>query len=448
MEKQKLINNKDFRKELLSLALPITLQGIFYASFNVIDQLMTGQLGSSSIAAIGIAGKFIGIFSVMINTFGAVAGIIIAQAIGKKDSSDEGKGFYSNFLITILIAIIFTILSFLLPSKIMSLYSTDNEMINIAAAYLRIYSLSFIAMAITTMFSTYLRCIDHAKEPLYAGIVSMVANTILNYILIFGFGPIKPMGVIGASIASVIAQGLSAIVLFVFFVKYKKNRKMIKGIYTKLSELKGFILILLPLFISEFLWVLGENVYGGIYGHVGTKQCAAMTLMNPIVSLVIGALTGVSSATGIIVGKYLGANDRARAYESAKKLLFTALIGSLALSIIVVLISSSYVKLFNVEAEVRVMGVYIICVFALVAPVKVLNMTLGNGVLRSGGKTAYIAILDSIGTWCIGVPLGLLSAFVFNLPIWWIYFILSLEECFRLIVGLIIFRSRKWMGVL
>ena len=94
------------------------------------------------------------------------------------------------------------------------------------------------------------------------------------------------------------------------------------------------------------------------------------------------------------------------------------------------------------------MGVYIICVFALVAPVKVLNMTLGNGVLRSGGKTAYIAILDSIGTWCIGVPLGLLSAFVFNLPIWWIYFILSLEECFRLIVGLIIFRSRKWMGVL
>lgn len=448
MEKQKLINNKDFRKELLSLALPITLQGIFYASFNVVDQLMTGQLGSSSIAAIGIAGKFIGIFSVMINTFGAVAGIIIAQAIGKKDKRDEGKGFYSNFLITILIALIFTLISFLIPNLIMSLYSSDNEMINIASSYLRIYSISFIAISLTTMFSTYLRCIDHAKEPLYAGIISMVTNTLLNYVLIFGFGPIKAMGVIGASIASVISQLLSAFILFVYFVKYTKNRDFVKSIYTKISELKTFIVILLPLFIAEFLWVLGENVYGSIYGHVGTKQCAAMTLMNPIVSLVIGALTGVSSATGIIVGKHLGANDRARAYESAKKLLFTALVGSLALSAIVVLIASSYVKLFNVEEDVRVMGVYIICVFALFAPVKVLNMTLGSGVLRSGGKTAYIAVLDSIGTWCIGVPLGLISAFVLNLPIWWIYFLLSLEECFRLIVGLFIFRSKKWMGVL
>ena len=138
MEKQKLIDKKEFRKELLSLALPITLQGIFYASFNVVDQIMTGQLGSSSIAAIGLTGKFIGIFSVMINTFGAVAGIIIAQAIGKKDSKDEGKGFYTNFLITSVIAFIFMALSNIIPTKIMSLYSTDSQMVEIASSYLRI----------------------------------------------------------------------------------------------------------------------------------------------------------------------------------------------------------------------------------------------------------------------------------------------------------------------
>ena len=74
--------------------------------------------------------------------------------------------------------------------------------------------------------------------------------------------------------------------------------------------------------------------------------------------------------------------------------------------------------------------------------------TLGSGVLRSGGKTAYIAVLDSIGTWCIGVPLGILSAFYLNLPIWWVYFLLSLEECFRLAAGLFIFKSRRWMGQL
>ena len=448
MKKESLINNKDFRKELISLALPITLQGIFYASFNVIDQLMTGQLGSSSIAAIGIAGKFISIFSVMINTFGAIAGIIIAQAIGKKDKVEEGKGFYSNLFISLIIAIIFISLSMIIPEGIMSLYSVDSQMIKIAASYLRIYSISFIFIAITTMCSTYLRCVDHAKEPLYAGIISMVTNTILNYILIFGFGPIKAMGVIGASIASVLAQLISALILLFYFLKYTANRKLSIAIYSKVGELKSFIIMLLPLFISEFLWVLGENVYGSIYGHVGTKQCAAMTLMNPIVSLEMGAMTGISSATGIIVGKYLGSNDRARAYESSKKLLKTALIGAVIISAIVALVSTSYVKLFNVEADVRAMSVYIILVFALVAPVKVLNMTLGSGVLRSGGKTAYIAVLDSIGTWCIGVPLGILAAFYLNLPIWWVYFLLSLEECFRLAAGLFIFKSRRWMGQL
>ncbi len=446
MEKQKLIDKKEFRKELLSLALPITLQGIFYASFNVVDQLMTGQLGSSSIAAIGLSGKFIGIFSVMINTFGAVAGIIIAQAIGKKDSRDEGKGFYTNFFITSAIAFIFMALSNIIPTKIMGLYSTDSQMVEIASSYLRIYSLSFIFLSLTTMFSTYLRCIDHAKEPLYAGIISMVTNTLLNYVLIFGMGPIPKLGVIGAAIASVIAQVVSAIMLLYYFIKYSRARGLIKSVYSTIKELKPFVLILLPLFIAEFMWVLGENVYGGIYGHVGTQQCAAMTLMNPIVSLVIGALTGVSSATGIIVGKYLGANDSARAYESGKRLLFTAFWGSLLLSIIVVLTSSLYVRLFNVESEVRQMAIYIICMFAIFAPVKVLNMTLGSGILRSGGKTHFIALIDIFGTWCIGVPLGFIAAFVLNLPIWLIYFTLSLEECVRLLIGLIIFKSRKWMG--
>ena len=73
-------------------------------------------------------------------------------------------------------------------------------------------------------------------------------------------------------------------------------------------------------------------------------------------------------------------------------------------------------------------------------------MTLGNGILRSGGKTHFIALIDIFGTWCIGVPLGLIAAFVLNLPIWLIYFTLSLEECVRLLIGLIIFKSRKWMG--
>ena len=80
------------------------------------------------------------------------------------------------------------------------------------------------------------------------------------------------------------------------------------------------------------------------------------------------------------------------------------------------------------------------------APVKVINMILGGGIIRSGGKTQYVMMIDLIGTWCFGVPLGLLSSRVLKLSIPYVYFILSLEECVRMIIGLVVMKKRVWMN--
>jgi len=83
--------------------------------------------------------------------------------------------------------------------------------------------------------------------------------------------------------------------------------------------------------------------------------------------------------------------------------------------------------------------------FAIISPVKVQNMILGGGIIRSGGKTKYIMWVDIIGTWIFGVPLAFISAFILKLSIPYVYFILSLEEIVRLIITLILFNSKKWM---
>lgn len=172
-----------------------------------------------------------------------------------------------------------------------------------------------------------------------------------------------------------------------------------------------------------------------------------MTLTNPLQSLVMGALSGVSQAAGVMIGKRLGAGDRDRAYRDSKRLMYTGLACSLLLSILVVALSKYYVLIFRVEEEVRQMTRYVLAAYALVAPVKVQNMILG-GILRSGGKTTLVMFIDLVGTWVFGVPLGLLAAFVFRLPIAAVYFILSLEECVRVAISLAVFRKRKWMQTL
>lgn len=440
---------KEFQKELLQIAVPVTLQCLLQSSFSVIDQIMTGQLGSVSIAGIGLGGKFASIYSVVIAAVASVAGIMIAQYIGKKDDEEVGRSFYTNLAVSIVLVAVFTSFSMIMPDQILGLYTKDDATVQRGVEYLRIYALSFLPVAVTSIFSAYLRCAHAAKIPLYAGIFASVANTVLNYVLIFGKAGFPAMGVKGAAWASVIAQ-LSGCILTVifFFLLYRKNAwKIPFEIRMDKIHIRQYVVILMPLLASEFLWSLGENVYASIYGHVGTKAFAAMTLTNPLQALVIGALSGVSQAAGVMIGKRLGAGDRKSAYQDSKRLMYTGLACSILLSVLVIVFNRYYVLIFNVEDDVRLMTRYLLIAYAIVAPVKVQNMILG-GVLRSGGKTTVVMIIDIIGTWLFGVPLGLLAAFVFHLPIAAVYFVLSMEECVRLIISLVFFRNRKWMQTL
>jgi len=208
----------------------------------------------------------------------------------------------------------------------------------------------------------------------------------------------------------------------------------------------GFLAsVLLPLFVCEASWSLGENVYAAIYGRMGTEQSAAMTLTAPIQGLVIGALCGLSQAAGVIVGKRLGGEDYDGAYRAAKRLMVYGAVGASVLCAVVLLTSGAYVEIYQVSRTVKRLTRQILFVYALAAPFKVLNMILGGGILRSGGRTAYVMGIDMLGTWGFGVPLGLLGAFVWRLPIASVYLLLSLEECIRFAISMAVFRRKRWM---
>ncbi len=440
---------KEFQKELLQIAVPVTLQCLMQSSFSVVDQVMTGQLGSTSIAGIGLGGKFASVYSVVIAAAASAAGIMIAQYIGKKDDEEAGRSFYTNLAVSLILVAVFTSLSMMMPYQILGLYTNDEAMVRKGVEYLRIYALGFLPVAVTSIFSVYLRCAGAAEIPLYAGIFASAANTVLNYILIFGKAGVPAMGVRGAAWASVTAQlsGCILTVLFFFLLHRKNSWKIPFEIRMDKVHMKQYLVILLPLLVCEFFWSLGENVYASIYGHVGTKAFTAMTLTNPLQTLVMGALSGVSQAAGVMIGKRLGADDARSAYRDSKRLMYAGLACSILLSVLVIVFDRYYVLIFDVEDDIRQMTRYVLVSYALVMPVKVQNMILG-GILRSGGKTTFVMFIDLVGTWIFGVPLGLSAAFAFHLPIAAVYFVLSVEECIRMVISLILFRKKKWMQTL
>lgn len=437
----------DFFKSVCNIAIPVTLQSMLQSSFTIVDQIMIGQLGSTNIAAIGLAGKFSSIFNVLVSAIGAVAGIMIAQYMGKKDEKEVNRSLSMNLVVAIGLALIFTVICVIAAGPVMGIYTKDIETKLIAADYLRLIGFTFLPVAGATLLATMLRCMEKASLPLYASILAALLNTGLNYILIFGKFGAPAMGVNGAAIATVISQVANFAVIFAGFVaQYKKQGKRFSfSLQMEKSRTTQYLAMLLPLLITEFFWSLGENVYAMIYGRIGTEDCAAMTLTNPIQGLLIGALSGLSQAAGILIGKSLGKKDYDKAYGDSKKLMLYGLGGSAILSALLILLSRSYVQIYQVEDVVKEIAVQLLIVFAIVSPVKVQNMILGGGIIRSGGKTKYLMWIDILGTWGFGVPLGLLSAFVFKLPITWVYFILSMEECIRLIISIVVFKRKKWM---
>ena len=440
--------SKRFFKTVCTLAVPVTLQSMLQSSFSIVDQIMIGQLGSVSVAGVGLAGKFASIFSVVVSAIGAVAGIMISQYLGQKNRPQVRRSFYTNLWLGAGIAGIFTVLCILFPGQIMGFYTTDPATAQAAAAYLAYIAGTFIPLTGATLLSTLLRCAEKPQLPLYASVTSALLNTGLNYILIFGKLGFAPMGAQGAAIATVISQYANFLLMLWMMPRKASVLSKPQGSPRAMAKLnwKQYLSMLMPILVCEVVWSLGENVYAAIYGHMGTDASAAMTLINPIQGLMIGALCGLSQAASVIIGKMLGNEEYGDAYIASKKLILYGAIGAVLLSVVVVLTSAFYVEIYQVEEIVKTRTRQILLAYALVAPFKVLNMILGGGIIRSGGRTKYVMFIDMIGTWCFGVPLGLLSAFVLKLSIAYVYFILSLEECIRFGISLVVFRNKKWMN--
>ena len=140
------------------LAIPVALQSMLQASFGIVDQIMIGQLGSVSVAGVGLSGKFSGIVSVVVAAIGSVAGIMISQYLGQKNAPEVRRSFYANLLFACGIAGLFTALCALFPGSIMGLYTKDLPTRQAAADYLAIVAGSFLPMAGATLLSTLFRC--------------------------------------------------------------------------------------------------------------------------------------------------------------------------------------------------------------------------------------------------------------------------------------------------
>jgi len=439
--------DRQFLKTLLVIALPIMLQNFLSAFVNILDTVMIGKLGTIELAAVGLGNQLFFLLNLILYGIGSGSMVFAAQFWGKKNFKGVQKTFGISLIVAVCFAFLFTVCCMSMPEKILSLYTKDRAVINTGVAYLRVSALCFLPFAINFMLMITLRAIEKVKIAVGSTLVSIIVNTVLNAILIFGLFGVPALGVRGAAIATVAARCAEVGITFAI-TKYRKYPVLgpLKNHFSFDPQfLKIYFVVVLPVLLNESLWSFGITFHHKIFASINTFSYAAFNITNTISQLTWVIFIGFGNGISVLIGKKIGEHrsDDARLYAK-KVLLFIPIV---AVFVGAALIPISYLVpfIFNVEPIVLATVKSLFIVLACCYPLKACNMCILIGLLRAGGDTRFGMVCDTFIMWLIAIPLASFVSVHTVLPSWFVYMCLFSEEPLKLLLGLWRIRSGKWL---
>jgi putative MATE family efflux protein len=408
---------------------------------------MIGQLDETAIAAVGIANQFTFFFIIL--QFGIHSGISIytAQYWGQRDVRHIRKLVGIGFQVGIYFGALLTLVAVVFPGRILKIFSSDPVVIAQGVAYLRIVGLSYAANVITFVYTFSLRSTERVLPPLVTSAAAVVINIALNYVLIFGKLGLPALGVAGAALGTTIARYIECGLILLY--TYAKQLPSAAPLRYLLQVENGFFKRVMrtawPVILHEFTWVLGFTIYNLIYARLGTKAFAAVNICVSIEGLALILFLSLSSASAIMIGNRIGADREGEAYIYAFKLMLIQVTLAWLVGAVIVASRMPVLSLYNISPVTHTYAYHLLLVIALILWGKVINIGLIIGTFRSGGDTRFGFFLDLGGVWLVGIPMGLVGAFVLHLPVYWVMAMVVTEELFKLSIGVPRFFSRKWI---
>lgn len=442
-------DRREFIRKLFTLALPIGIQNLLGSSLSFVDTLMIGQLGVNQIAGVGLGNQIY--FLVSLIFFGTCSGasIFISQFFGARKTRSIQKVMMIAFVIVIFGALVFSVSSIFFPEFLLGLFTPDLAVIETGRQYLVVVGVSYIFSALSFVISTTMRSTGNAKTPLMISFFSLGTDAVLNWILIFGLGPIPRMEVYGAALATVIARLLELILLTIS--ARRKRSPACFHLKTALEDfdrsfLKPYFKVCLPVMFNEFLWALGMTAYKMVYSHMGTDVLASVNVTGSIQDLFMIFSLGIANAAGIMLGNQIGHKDSAGARTTAFRLMWASIISGIFFGGLLALFSAPLPGLFNITPEIFEMTRITLLFMAPVVIIKSLNTTMIVGILRGGGDTRF-ALFSEIGCiWLLGVPAAIITGLVLKLPIYWVMLLINVEEVGKSILIIPRIISGKWVN--
>ena len=440
------MNDKNFRKKLLALVLPITFQQLMLAVVSASDALMVGVIGQDLLSAVSLASHVTFVYNLFLAALTIGTSMFAAQYWGKGDKNAIERILGIVLRTSMLVSAVFFAGTMFTPELLMRIFTEDPVLTVYGTDYLRIVSVTYLMCGISQIYLCIMKNSGLAAKSMVISSTAAGLNIILNAVLIYGLFGAPRMEAAGAAAATALSR--VAELAWVLLELRKKGRIKIRLRYILHPDQpmrKEFWHYTFPVLGNELVWGGGFTMYSVIMGHLGTDAVAANSIANIVKNLIASLAMGIGNGGAIIVGNELGAGKLERAKAYGGKLCRIAVISGICSGIFLLAVSPAVLLVSDLSptAEEYLKWMLVMCSYYMIG--KYVNGTTISGIFCAGGDSRFGFLCDTITLWCFTVPAGFITAFVLKMPVLFVYFIINLDEIVKLPTVYRRYKKYRWL---
>lgn len=311
-------------KSLFFFALPIILGNLFQQFYNMVDSVIVGQfVGEEALAAVGASYSLTTVFIMIAIGGGLGASVITSQYLGAKEYRKMKTSVYTALFSFAAVSVLLGIFGFAMCGKILTALRTPDNIMKDAVLYLRIYFVGLPFLFMYNILSSIFNALGNSKTPLYLLIFSSVLNVFLDLFMVQVMG----MGVAGVAVATVAAQGLSAVISFMLLLKTLRRYegKERKAAYYSINMLGGMVKIAIPSMLQQSIVSIGMLLVQSVVNGFGSSVLAGYSSGMRIESICIVPMIATGNAVSTFTAQNLGAGNADRVKKGYRAAYFIVL---------------------------------------------------------------------------------------------------------------------------
>ena len=455
--KELFIGDKTFYRMVLLVAIPIIVQNSITNLVVLLDNIMVGRVGTEQMSGVAIVNQLMMVFNICIFGCVSAAGIFGAQFFGKGDHKGVQYAFRFKILCGLFLAFGWIVVLYFFRTPLIHLFLHEGSgqagdletTYRYGSSYLKIMLMGLVPAALTQVYAGTLRETGEIILPMKSGVAAVLTNLVLDYILIFGVGPIPSFGVEGAAIATVTARFLEAGIIISWTHRHREENKFIVGAFESMHIPGNLTLEIIkkgmPLLINETLWSLGTAMLNQCYSTRGLAVVAGLNISSTVSNLFNVVFIALGSSIAIVVGQLLGAGKLEEAVDTDRKMIFFSVSSCFVVGMSMFLIAPLFPQIYNTSQDVRELATRFIRISSACMPLYAF-MHASYFTLRSGGKTWITFLFDSVYIWVFNIPLAFVLTRFTGLYIVYVFLCCQLIEIFKCVIGFILLKKRIWVN--